>query len=146
MTSFTSSLSYLVQCSHSVMSDSLRPRGLQQARLPCPWLYPQVCLHSCPLSRWCYLTISSSTAPFFLLSIFPSIRVFSSWRENQLLRAGPIGHHKSHRFSQLGTYRPLSLPAYPNRILEIFQDHWIIVHSFSSFGVRRHFLMLLFYF
>ena len=81
----------------------------------------------------------------FLLSIFPSIRVFSSWRENQLLRAGPIGHHKSHRFSQQGTYRTLCLPTYPNRILEIFQDHWIIVHSFSSFGLRRHFLMLLFY-
>ena len=35
-------------------------------------------LKLCPLSRWCYLTISSSAICFLLLpSIFPSIRVFS---------------------------------------------------------------------
>ena len=31
------------------MSDSLRPHGLQHARLPCPSLSPRVCSHSCPL-------------------------------------------------------------------------------------------------
>ena len=30
----------LVQFSHSVVSDSLRPCGLQLARLPCAWLFP----------------------------------------------------------------------------------------------------------
>ena len=49
------------------------PHGLQHIRLPYP-LFPGVCSNSCPLSQWCYLTISSSVAPF---SIFPSIRVFS---------------------------------------------------------------------
>ena len=35
--------------------------------------------HSCPLSRWCHPTISSSvTPPLLLPSIFPSIRVFSN--------------------------------------------------------------------
>ena len=29
-----------------------------------PSLSPQGCLDSCPLSQWCYLTISSSVAPF----------------------------------------------------------------------------------
>ena len=53
----------LLLFSHSVMSDSLRPHGLQQARLPCPSLSPGVCSDSCPLS-WCYPTISSSVAPF----------------------------------------------------------------------------------
>ena len=38
------------------------PHGLQHTRLPCPSLWP--CSNSCPLSRWCYLTISSSVAPF----------------------------------------------------------------------------------
>ena len=33
---------------------------------------------SCPLSRWCYLTISSSVVPLLLPSVFPSITVFSS--------------------------------------------------------------------
>ena len=36
--------------------------GLQHARLPCPSLFPRVCSDSCPLSHWCYLTISSSVA------------------------------------------------------------------------------------
>ena len=38
--------------------------GLQYTRLPCPSLSPGVCSSSCPLSRWCYLTISSSVALF----------------------------------------------------------------------------------
>ena len=36
----------------------LCPPGLQRARLPCPSLPPEVCSDSCPLSQWCYLTIS----------------------------------------------------------------------------------------
>ena len=61
------------------MSDSLRPHGLQHSRLPCPSLSPRVCSSSYPLSRWCYLTISSSVASFSSCpSIFPSIRVFSN--------------------------------------------------------------------
>ena len=50
--------------SPSVVLDSLRPHGLQQARLPCPSLPPWVCSNSCPLSRWCHSTISSSVTPF----------------------------------------------------------------------------------
>ena len=34
----------------SVVSDSLRPHGLQHARLPCPSPSPRACSHSCPLS------------------------------------------------------------------------------------------------
>ena len=61
------------------MSDCLWPHGLQHARLPCPSLSPRVCSSSYPLSRWCYLTISSSVASFSSCpSIFPSIRVFSN--------------------------------------------------------------------
>ena len=62
------------------MSNSLWPQGLQHARLPCSSLSPEVCSYSCPLSRWCYLPISSILChPFLLLpSIFPSIRVFSN--------------------------------------------------------------------
>jgi len=50
--------------SHSVMLDSLRPYGLQDASLPCPSLPPRVCSHSCPLSRCCHPTMSSSVIPF----------------------------------------------------------------------------------
>ena len=49
--------------SHSVMSDSLRPHGLQHTRFPCPSLSPGVCSNLCPLSQWCHWTISFSVAP-----------------------------------------------------------------------------------
>ena len=60
-------LSFLIsiQFSHSVVSNSLRPHGLQHARLPCPSPTPGACSNSCPLSWWCYTTISSSVIPFF---------------------------------------------------------------------------------
>ena len=51
-------------CSVAVMSDSLRPRGLQHIRLPCLSLSLRVCSNSCPLSWWCHPTISSSAALF----------------------------------------------------------------------------------
>ena len=46
------------------MSDSLWPHRQQQARILCPPLSPGVCSNSCPLSWWCYLTISSSGTLF----------------------------------------------------------------------------------
>ena len=53
-----------VQFSRSVVSDSLWPHGLQYARPPCPSPIPAVYSNSCPLSRWCHPTISSSVFPF----------------------------------------------------------------------------------
>ena len=62
-----------VQFSCSDMSDSLRLHGLQHARLPCPLPTPGVYSNSCPLSRWCHPTISSSVVPFFsCLQSFPA--------------------------------------------------------------------------
>ena len=59
------------------MSNSLPPHGLQHYKLPYSSPPPGVCSNSCPLSYWCYLTISSSAPLSLLPSIFPSIRVFS---------------------------------------------------------------------
>ena len=64
--------------SHSVVSNSLWSHLLQHARVSCPSLSPRVCSDLCPLSQWCYLTISSCRPLLFLPSVFPSIRVFSS--------------------------------------------------------------------
>ena len=71
--------------SHSVVSDPLRPHGLQHARLPCPSLSPRACSNSCSLSRWCHPTISSSVTLFssclqsFLASgSFPMSWLFAS--------------------------------------------------------------------
>ena len=64
-----------VQFSSSVMSNSLRPHGLQHARLPYPSPTPRAYSNSCPLSWWCYPTILSSVIPFSsCLQSFPASR------------------------------------------------------------------------
>ena len=66
-----------IQFSHSVVSDSLPPHGLQQARLPCPSLTPRACSDSCPSSWWCHPAISSSVVPFSsCLQPFPASGCF----------------------------------------------------------------------
>ena len=41
------------------------------------YLLAWICLNSCPLSQWCYVTISSSAAPLsFCLQYFPASRSF----------------------------------------------------------------------
>ena len=61
-------------------------RGLQYARLPCPSLSPGVCSNSCPLSQWCYLTISSSVALFSFCH--QSFRASGSFPTNWLFTSG----------------------------------------------------------
>ena len=75
-----------VQFSSSVMSDSLRPHGLQHARLPCPSPSPGVYSNSCPLSWRCHPTISSSVICF---SSFPqSFPASGSFPMSQLFTSG----------------------------------------------------------
>ena len=70
------------------MSDSLRPHGLQHARLPCPSPTLRTCSNSCPSSRWCHPTISSSVVPTASSShqeastslLSSSIRVQTEWK------------------------------------------------------------------
>ena len=66
-----------VQFSHSVVFDSLQPHRLQHARLPCSSRTPGAYSNSCPLSRWCHPTISSSVVPFSsCLQSFPASGAF----------------------------------------------------------------------
>ena len=51
-------------CSVTQLCLTLRPHGLQHARLSCPSPSPRVYLNLCPLSWWCHPTISSSVIPF----------------------------------------------------------------------------------
>ena len=69
--------SLTLQFSHSVVSNSLRPHGLQHARFPCPSPSRGACSNSCPsvispnhLILCCPLVLPPS--------IFPSVRVFSN--------------------------------------------------------------------
>ena len=72
----------LLLFSHSVVSDSLQPHGLQCARLPCPSLSSRVCL--CPLSECCCCSViqscltvcnpmNCSTPGFFVVHHLPEL-------------------------------------------------------------------------
>ena len=75
-----------VQFSHSVVSDSLRPHGLQHSRPPCPSPTPRACSNSCPWSWWCHPTISSSVIPFS--SRLQSFPASGSFPMSQLFTTG----------------------------------------------------------
>ena len=55
----------LVHPSRSVVSDSLQPRGLQHARLPCPSLSPRVCSNSGPSNHLTSVALFSSCLQYF---------------------------------------------------------------------------------
>ena len=50
--------------SFALSCPTVRPHGLQHARPPWPSPTPGVYSDSCPSSRWCHPTISSSVVPF----------------------------------------------------------------------------------
>ena len=65
---------------------TLQPHGLQHARPPCPSPTPRVFSISCPLSRWCPSTISSSVVPFS--SHFQSFPASASSQISQYFASG----------------------------------------------------------
>ena len=93
------------------MSDSLRPHGLQHARLPCPSLSPTVYSNSCPLIQWCHPTISPSVIPFSSChqsfpssGSFPLSRLFPSRGQNISFSISP-----SNKYLELISFRMDSL-------------------------------------
>ena len=76
-----------IQFSHSVMSCSLRPHGVQHARPPCPSPTPEVYSNSCPLSQSCHPAISSSVVPFSCPQSLPASESF------QMSQFFPSGEH-----------------------------------------------------
>ena len=73
-----------VHFSHSVVSDSLWPHGLQLDRPPCPSAVPQACSNFYPSSQWYHPTISSSVIPFSscLQSLTASGSFQMKWKED----------------------------------------------------------------
>ena len=70
----------------SVVSNSLWPHGLQNARPPCPSPTPRVYSNSCPLSQWCHSTISSSVISFS--SHLQSFPASGSFQMSQFFTSG----------------------------------------------------------
>ena len=76
----------LSQFSHSVLSNSLGPHGLQHTRLLCPSPVPRACSNSCPSSRWYHPTISSSVVLFS--SCLQSFPASGSFQMSQFFTSG----------------------------------------------------------
>ena len=94
--------------------------GLQHARLPCPSLSPEVCSDSCPLSWWCYPTISSSTALFsFCLQYFPAS---GSLPMSQLFASG------GQSFGASASFLPINI----QEILISFRIDWFDLLAFQG--------------
>ena len=67
----------IYQFSRSVVLHSLRPRGPQHARPPCPSPTPRAYPNPCPSSQWCHPATSSSVVPFSsCLQSFPASGFF----------------------------------------------------------------------
>ena len=128
-----------VQVSCSVVSDSLQPHELQNARFPCPSPTPGTYSNSCPLSRWCHPTISSSVVPFSsCLQFFPASGSFlASQFFTSILLDWLVWSHCSPRDSQEPSPTPqfksinsLVLSFLYSPTLTSIHDHWKN-HSFD---------------
>ena len=113
-----------VQFTHSVVSNSLQPHGLQHARLPCASSTPGACSNSGPLSQWCHSTISSSVVSFCLW-FFPASGSF------QMSQFFP-SDGQSIRVSASASVLPMS-------IQDWFPLRWTALISLQSKGPSRVF-------
>ena len=136
--------------SHSVMSNSLQPHGLQHARLPCPSLSPRVATrvpcpslfhkvssNSCPLCWWCRPTISSSVVPFS--SCPQSFPASGSFPKSRFITSGgqSIGVSASASVLPLNTqdWSPLGWTGWTSLqskgLSTVFSNTTVQQHSFS---------------
>ena len=141
-------LTFSVQFICSVMSNSLRPHGLQHARPPCPLPTPGVYPNPCPLSRWCHPTISSSIAPFS--SCPQSFPASGSFQMSQLFASGgqSIGVSASTSVLPVNTqdWSPLGwtgwISLYSKGLSRVFSNTTIQKHQF--FGTQFTFFLIYF--
>ena len=123
-----------VQFSHSVVSNSLQPHGLQRARLPCPSPTPGACSNSCPSSQWCHPTISSSVVPLSsCLQFFPAS---GSFPRNRFFASGG----QSIRASASASFLPMNIQDwFPLGLTGLisFLSKWLLIVS-SSTTIRKH--------
>ena len=125
------------------MSDSWWPNGLQHTSLLCPSFSPGVCSNSYPLSWWCYITISTTTAPFSsCLQSFPASESFPMSRLfiNQNIRASASASILSMNIQNwfpLGLIGLISLQS--KGLSGVFCSTTVRLHQF--FGTQHSFMV-----
>ena len=114
----------LLLFSSSVMSHSLWHHEWPHARPPCPSPSPRACSNSCPFSRWCHPTISSSVILFS--SCLQSFPASGSFPTSQLFASG-------------GQRIDASASVLPKNIQDWFSLGWTGLISLQSKGLSRVF-------
>ena len=123
-----------VQFSCSVVFDYLRPHGPQHARPSCPSPTARFYPNPCPLSQWCYPTISCSVIPFS--SCTQSFPASGSFQMSQLFVSGD----QSIGVSALASVLPMNIQDWP----PLGWTGWVSLqykgHSrvFSNTTVQKH--------
>ena len=113
-------------CSVAKSCLTLQPHELHYTRLPYPSLSPRICSNSCPLSRWCHPSISSSVDPFSSCpQSFPASRSFPV---NWLFASGG----QSIGVSASASVLPMNIQAW-------FPSGWTGLISLLSKGLLRVF-------
>ena len=115
------------------------PLGLQYATFPCLSPSPRACSNSCPLSRWCHTTISSSIVPFSShLQPFPAS---GSFLISQLFVSGgrSIGTSATDLPVNILDWSPLGLTglisSQPKGLSGVFSN--ITIQKHQSFGAQH---------
>ena len=122
------------QFSHSVVSNSLRPHGLQHSSPPCPSLTPGAYSNSGTSSRWCHPTISCSVIPFS--SCLQSLPASGSFLMSQFFTSGG----QSIGVSALASVLPMNIQDW----FPLGWTSWISLQSngfsrvFSNTTVQKH--------
>ena len=127
-----------VPFSHTVMSNSLWPHGLQHTWLPCPSPAPGACSNSCPFSRWCHPTISFSVVPFSsCLQSFPTSRSLpmsqfftSDGQSTGVSASASVLPVNIQDWFPLGLTALISLQS--KRLSRVFSNTTVQKHQFSS--------------
>ena len=115
-------------------SNSWKPHGLQHTRPLCPSPTPGAYSNSCPLSRWCHPTISSSVVPFS--SCLQSFPASGSFQMSQLFESSG----QNIRASASSTVLPMNIQDW----FPLGSTGWISLQSkglstaFSNTTVQKH--------
>ena len=138
-------LKVIFQFSCSFMSYSLEPHGLQHTRFPCSSPAPRICSNSCPLSRWCHPTISSSVIPFFSCPksfpasvSFPMSQFFASSGHSMSFS---FSISPSNEYSGLISFRMdwLDLLAVQGTLKSFYrQEYWDFTGKNTGVGCQTH--------
>ena len=116
--------SRLVVSNSAHQQSSVRPSGLQHT-FPMHHQLPELA-HSCPSSRWCHPTISSSVVPFS--SCLQSLPALGSFQMSQFFASGGQSIGAS-----------VSASVFPMNIQDWFPLRWTGLISLQSKGLSRVF-------